>query len=146
MLKRQLWLCLSLFSLLLLLGCRKSQPELIEPPDPSCENGSCCSQGGNFTLYKRLKGEAVFYDGSHTIIFKEAPIIHFGKTPYYGFVICPATAKNLPRNVPIDDRSHLDITEYKYRLWGRLYRYEGVTDFGGNPVHMVAVDRLEEVK
>ena len=124
----------------------KKQPELIEPPDPPCENGSCCLPGGEFIVHKRLKDEAVFYGGLRAIVFKEAPIIHFGKTPYYGFLVCPATAKNLPRNIPIDERPRSEITEFKYRLWGRLYRYEGVTDFGGNPVHFVAVDRLEEVK
>ncbi len=145
MLKRQLWLRLSLFSLLILLGCRKKQPEPIEPPDPTCENGSCCVQGGNFTLYKRLKGEPVFYGGLGVILFKEAPVINFG-TPYYGFPVCAVTAKYLPKNIPVSDPPREQITEYKYRVWGRLYRYEGITDFGGNPVHYVAVDSLKEVK
>lgn len=34
MLKRHLLLYLSVFGLLLLLSCRKKQPEIIEPPDP----------------------------------------------------------------------------------------------------------------
>lgn len=150
MLKRQMWLCLSLCSLLILLNCRRKQPEIIEPPDPSCENGSCCVSGGEFTLYKRLKGEAVFYNGSKAIVFQTSPIVvgnglPFNGTPYRGFLICPAAMKNLPE-IPFDDTSILDIKEYNYRIYGRMYRYEGITDFAGNPVHYVAVDRLEVVK
>jgi hypothetical protein len=140
MLKKQLLLYMSVFGLLLILSCRKKQPEIIEPPDPPCENGSCCWPGTNVTLYKRLKGESVFYGGSRTIVFEVSP----NNSVYRGFAICSISVVNLPK-VPLDETDPSLIKEYRFKVFGRMYKSD-IIDFGGNPVYFVAVDRLEEKK
>lgn len=134
--RQLLWFIL--LSLVALLNCRKKQPEVIEPPDPPCENASCCGNGNELTLYRRLKGESVFYGGSRTLLFEKSP----NNTAYRGFLICAVSMINLP-TVPLDLRDPSLITEYRFKVFGRMYKSD-IIDFGGNPVYFIAVDKLEE--
>ncbi|WP_019987850.1 hypothetical protein [Rudanella lutea] len=148
MLKQIILLWFSILSLVFTLSCRKKQPEIIEPPDPSCENGSCCDIGHNVEFLKHLNGELAFYDGRTSLRFKEAQYIHKlfdGPVGIKGFGVCPQTYNKLPR-IPYDGRNAEEVTQYNYKVWGRAWKSKEVFDFSGLPRILIAVDRMEVVK
>lgn len=132
-----LWLCVSA-------GCRK------DPPDLSCEDGSCCSPGTPAKFFKRVNGGLADYAGL-SFEFKDTLNI-VGKFVLNGAAVCDVqedmiNAMQLKSNNTIENGKFrlIDSTNrYQYRVWGIIYELPRIINFLPIPTYRIRVEKVEK--
>ena len=127
-------------------SCRK------DPPDLSCEDGSCCSPGTPAKFFKRIDGGLADY-ANLSFGFKDTLNVVNGFV-LNGADICDVQegmikAMHLKGNGTIENGKFrlIDSTNrYQYRVWGNIYELPRIINFLPIPTYRIRVEKVEEAR